>query len=254
MGCYICAYQKTETPKRPAPLPPTSPAQPFWSLGTCARCSVWACSAHAYYSGRYVCAMCAPASATTRALSGGGSGGAAAIARLVGEEASGEQVERTASAIQRIVADQRRPPDTRAFDSHGEGETAPNVVWDLAGAWRAQTQREARFVREVRGARGSLFPRVGGISIDAVAADARDVFESFQAEPAEDAALVVTGALVIATTVAHDPDATGEQGEHARIAPAEIELRPPWAMSHPVLLDPVMWVVAAAYSLDAVTE
>jgi hypothetical protein len=58
----------------------------------------------------------------------------------------------------------------------------------------------------------------------------------------------VTGALVMAVTVADDPDAA-ERGGRDVVDPSTVEIRPPWEMSHPILLSPAAWLVATAYQL-----
>ena len=57
---------------------------------------------------------------------------------------------------------------------------------------------------------------------------------------------MVTGALVIALTVADDPNAADRDGD-VEVDPAQVEVRRPWAVSHPVLLSPSAWLVAEAY-------
>jgi hypothetical protein len=45
-------------------------------------------------------------------------------------------------------------------------------------------------------------------------------------------------------TIADHP----EMHDHAdSVEPGEVAVLPPWEVSHPVLLDPIMWLVATAY-------
>jgi hypothetical protein len=54
----------------------------------------------------------------------------------------------------------------------------------------------------------------------------------------------VVGALLLAMTIADHP----EMHDHAdSVEPGEVAVLPPWEVSHPVLLDPIMWLVATAY-------
>jgi hypothetical protein len=61
--------------------------------------------------------------------------------------------------------------------------------------------------------------------------------------------LVVTGALVMAVTVAHDPGAADRDGSD-EVDPERLEIPPPWQMSHPILLSPAGWLIATAYNLE----
>lgn len=57
----------------------------------------------------------------------------------------------------------------------------------------------------------------------------------------------LTGALLAAMATADRQNyALGPLSHPEQVA--SIEVKPPWEVSHPVLLDPVMWMVATAYT------
>ena len=253
LGCYLCAYQNTNQPKRPKPLPAGSPASPTEPLGACGQCGVSACSGHASRYGQFLCAICRAATAIAGSVTPSAGADAAdpgsaaqqaamAAARLVGAEATGHYA-RVRAAFQRIAADAR--VERVAVESFGA--PAPNLVWDLAAA---VDRRTLPAVREPARTRALVHaPGPVEISIDAVAGAVRGQFADVPTAVAtEDAVLVVTGALVMAVTVAHDPGTADREGTD-EVDPERLEIPPPWQMSHPILLSPASWLIATAYNL-----
>ena len=256
MSCYLCAYQKTHVPKRPVPLPAGSPASPTDPLGTCGMCSVFACSGHGSRYGQFLCAMCRAGTAIATVVAPSASAGeqgaatraAVEVARRVGEETSRDRQERVYAALVRITSDaaQGREPALRVV------EPRANLVWDFAGAIEPAVGRRGGNLPAVRDpARARLLNDVPGpveISLDAVSGAIRGQFAAAPATHVTgDSAVVVAGALVMAVAVADDPDATESGSVVAH--PSEIEIPAPWDMSHPILLTPAAWLIAAAYLL-----
>lgn len=258
MPCYLCAYQDTNQPKYPRGLPAGSPASPTDPLGACTQCNVLACSGHSSFAMQFFCAMCLAAAAIQAVVNPTGAGAsppsaeaAKALARRVGLEGE-DHWEGVRRALELIARD--AGPAARA----AAGET--NLVWDFAGAIQPSvhpTSREAAeppprwVIPAVRNPdRAPVMvsaKRPVELSLDAVGAGIRGLFaEQARTSFDEDDVLVVTGALVMALTVADDPGAADSDGD-PEVDPAQVEIRRPWAVSHPVLLSPSAWLVAEAY-------
>jgi hypothetical protein len=179
--------------------------------------------------------------------SAGATGAAVAVARRVGEEAGRDQQERVHASLVRVIQDAARGREpSEGFDS-----PVPNLVWDFVGAIAGPAGRPSRTLAAVRDAeRSRLLEKAPGpaeISIDAVAGAIRAQFSNTPSIHIDaEAAIVVTGALVMAVTVADDPDAA-ERGGISEVHPREVEIRAPWEMSHPILLSPAAWLIATAY-------
>jgi len=123
----------------------------------------------------------------------------------------------------------------------------PNLILNLGQVVR-QVGVEADFLPEVQyrpDFERETGPELGGVSIDAVAAAVRETFmpQSLRIPPQGE--VIVTGALLLAMTVADHPAAV--EPHEAQVPAPQIQIRPPWEITHPVLLDPVMWLVATAY-------
>ena len=254
MGCYLCAYLSGRTPATPRPLPPTSPVATGDELGTCWKCSISACAAHASRYGRYECAICTPAAAAEMALGAAPrlpagapntQASAVRVARLVGENSSSNQKQRVRQAIDRLREDQSRPY-IEGLDPFGNEE--PNLIWNLAGVIREEAP-DLQFVPKVRDYdwEDVTGQAQGELSVDAIAATARErlLGADIGAQLRPSTTDTVTGALLLAVTVA-DQAATGP-GDRGSVDPSSIDVRAPWAMTHPALLDPVMWPIAVAY-------
>lgn len=253
MACYVCAYGRASGPQTVDPLPASSAVAVTEPIGTCWRCSVWACSIHATRPGQFECVICVPASATQNVVTPSGApstasgrASSAASALLVGQAATPEQLDRTAFALARIQADHEAAPERPELFAFARATAEPNLIANLAGSIQEQRRDDSPVVPEIRDdfadARGDA---VGALPLETIAAAVRGKFLGAQvdfAPTSEERVRTVTGALLLASTVAH------RQPSDARsIDPSAVELPPPWEMTHPVLLDPVMWLVATAY-------
>jgi hypothetical protein len=256
LGCYLCAYQTTYQPKNPMPLPTGSPASPTDPLGTCGQCSVWACSGHATRYAMFLCAMCRPAVAITGAVNPTGQRGAGAAATRAAMDvglqvgAGDDRQDRVRQALTRVSQDAAQGRGRRV-------DLLPrpdNLVWDLAGATqdRFDGTRHIPAVRDPARARllADLDQPVE-ISLDGIAGAVRGLFGDtpFLGEATDEQVTIVTGALVMAMAVADDPDQSGFDGS-INMAPGSVEIKPPWEVSHPILLSPEAWLIASAYGLS----
>ncbi|MCX4625469.1 hypothetical protein [Streptomyces sp. NBC_01443] len=248
MSCYLCAYGASETPDVLQPLPPDSPSGANDDLGTCKLCSVWACSLHGTRYGAFECAVCTPASATQQALVAGTVGNAAATqAHVIGLQASDDVRGGVRNALRAVLFDHQRASatraDTRSLVAQGEGE--PNLVANLADV--IYQQIDSRSVAAVRGRQR------GNVSFDAVGGAVRAAFLGREfLEATEDAETTVAGALLLAYHIAN-ADADAQRLDDSRYW-TTVEVRPPWKVSRPVLLDPVMWMMGTAYALERETD
>jgi hypothetical protein len=257
MGCYLCVYQMTQVPKTVAPFPARGTlGQP---VGTCWFCHVSACPAHASRPSQFMCAICLPGIAAQQAVGGPGAaadgrdGAAAAVARLVGERADEGQLRRGRIALERVVADRRAMYEAgQDFDfEFGAAEwREPNVVSGIGETIRRREGADVTFIPEVQRhtrAETSGQPAVGVMPVAVIAATVRDAFAHVEPrDPTEDAVLVATGALLLATVVADEPDAI-ELGREPQVLPTNVEVRAPSEMTHPVLLHPAIWALATAW-------
>jgi hypothetical protein len=264
LACYLCAYQLGIDPDARKELPDGAPPWARYALGTCAICSVWACSRHGTRYGQFECAICTPASATKQALSPPSPGGeqgatnttAAAIAYAVGVQASEEMKQTVRSALGSISEHQR--PDVSRVEALGYAAPRsgdPDLLLNFSEVIRARTGEEGDFLPGVSRGRLEAFGPGGApgpweeeaaVSIDAVGAAVRDAFAGRPIELTGHAVEIVTGALLLSMAVANRPR-TVAQGPGLVGAALEAEVARPWDITHPVLLDPVMWVVATAY-------
>jgi hypothetical protein len=264
MACYLCVYKSKKRPRYPNPLHLDSSISRYLALGTCARCSVWACSEHGARRGRFRCAICEPAAAVETELGAGGAdelgkGASIEVARVIGERTSTEQRDRAEEAISRIAsaggaAAGAGAGEAVAYEQADEREG--NLVSDLAGVIRSRMERvgrEAEFIAPAQNIEEGESPSVEGrelISIEAVSAEVARRFEDVELDAGGVSSSVVTGALVLAMSVADDP--APDLGLDAASAAVEsVELKAPWEVSHPVLLDPVIWMLATAVPVYA---
>lgn len=260
MACYLCAYRSQERPSTQHSLPHDSDVRPTEPLGTCWRCNVWACSLHGSRYASFECAMCNWASAVEAAvgLESDRDGGSATLAAQLGRGASAEQLTRADAALQRVIDDQERVGKApSAFDVlYGEfprSKAGNNVVADLAGVIRGQSSdgEEAELVMpKVRGlldeGAGSVVDP-GALSIDAIAASVRSRLYGKELRRVEGGERIVAGALLGAAAIA---DGETPSLRQVAEAPAEVPLRPPWDVTHPVLQDPLIWLLSTAYHLS----
>ena len=264
MACYLCAYQRVQTPSTVQPLPAGSPALASSELATCWRCSVWACSAHGTRYGQFECAMCTPATAIVHATAGGApptgpspgtgvAGAAVARARGAGYAASPQLHRRMHAALDQIAQDHRTARELASSVQDPRGRrfapyvAEPNLVSNLGDVIRRYDVDAV--VPSVRGLRPATDvggqPFADGLSLDAISAAVWDVFgdaETLHVE--EDAVWTTTGAYLLGVAVA-DAEA-GHRLVEPDALPDAAELPAPWEVSHPVLLDPALWMVGTA--------
>jgi hypothetical protein len=201
--CYLCAYMRAEVPQRSDPLPGND-----WewteALGTCGKCSVWACGVHgtrygSSQSASFECAICTPAQAVKDAV--GIDHNAVAVAAAL----------RAAPAADSVEA--------RSFQ---------NVLMRLAEA-----DRREGWIEEFEGQIQFSFdtPHVGLVAgyPPAMAAAVRDAFSGRELSPRPDAGRIVSGARNLAYQVADLPRGA---------------VRPPLLyVRYPLLIDPVVTFV-----------
>lgn len=201
--CYLCAYLRSESPQRSDRLPGND-----WpwteALGTCGRCSVWACGVHGtrYGSGQsaaFECAICTPAQAVKDAV--GVDHDAVAVAEAV----------RVGSAVDSVEA--------RSF----QNALVRLMEGDRRDGWIEQFEGLIEFSYDA--------PRVGLVAgyPPAMAAAVRDVFSGRDLSVRPDAGQIVSGARNLAYQVA------GVAGGAA--GPPLLYVR------YPLLVDPVVMFV-----------
>jgi hypothetical protein len=131
-----------------------------------------------------------------------------------------------------------------AFSSRAE----PDYVYGLDSVIRARTKRQSfPATRGLRMFGVDAFdnePLDEEVSADAIGAAVRATFSDVGFDPQEDVVEVVTGALLSAMAVANVSPSLG--GTPMVINPLEAEVTAPWNVAHPVLLDPVLWMIGAA--------
>jgi hypothetical protein len=245
VNCYLCAYKRPETPSAHHQLPAGSPAGANDELGGCWKCNVWACSTHGTRYGQFECAICTPASAATSVLVATPVAGAAATrAYNPGARANSRLRTRVVSAVNAVLRDSRRPQeiDARALAAPQTGN--PNLVTNLADVIREHDP----------GLELGLVPATqddgqgrGITSVDVIGGAVREQFTGVSlVEPDEHAITIVTGALLLGYALADDPT-QAQRTEDGYGGWSTIEyLPPPWRVTHPVLLDPVLWMLGTA--------
>jgi hypothetical protein len=208
MTCYLCAYNSRYRLLTPHPLPDDSPAPPrIVPVGTCKKCSVWACSEHGRRLFEFKCAMCVPGEAVEDALGAALHSAAVTEALWIGRERGDPySLGRMHAALSRIVED-------RSLTTN-----LASTVYEMRGQPPAAPDGETR-----------------GVSpeyVEAVSSSVRSTFEEPPSARDPLAAEVLLGAIWMAYAVA-DPEAGPGQ--------------PPWQLAAPTLLDPMIWLVAVAY-------
>jgi hypothetical protein len=196
------------------------------------------------------------------------------VAYLAGAHATQAFEDQVQAALELVVVDGRRqsagPEDIRSLVVPGAGE--PNLVTNLAEVIRRSGGPQA-FVPAVRATRweaGSMVAMLdeagpagavpaGAVSIDAIAGSVREVFAASSEfmDLAPDAARIAAGSLLLAYSLADETVAARRGGQSPVEEPAyrpwvEDSLPAPWEVSHPVLLDPVIWMLGTACRLVSV--
>lgn len=234
MSCFLCAYGRKRKPKTPdAPASLTPPPE---ALGTCWRCWVHACSQHGARVGQFTCAICegadvvqstiAPTSVPARAMPSP----SIPEARERGQAAPAH-LGRIVEQALRLISDasSEQPSRDQRLDLALPRQGSPNLVFNLSES-----------IRDLAGRRDFAAPSEGrenleGVSFDAIGSVVRELFVDQEIIRPEASVPIVAGALLIAAELAHDA-----------ADPVEAALTPPWEMSDPLLLDPVMWMVCTA--------
>ncbi|MFL5909157.1 MAG: hypothetical protein ACJ768_01090 [Gaiellaceae bacterium] len=246
MACYLCAYQIGEQLSAGGD-----------SLGTCWKCSVWACSLHGTRHGQFECHICTPAAATQNATGGAGAPAdrtapAAAIGYQAGLRAAGpvrENVEAALNVIREHQAPSVDPLTAMRLTEPRSGD--PHLILNFAEVVRERSGIRDDFVPGVEEGTMQTFaepPEPAAVSIDAIGAVVRETFAGRTLEVTPDVVAIVTGALLLSMAVANRPRWLGPIGDRLLSVAADAEIVPPWEVTHPVLLDPVMWLVATAYT------
>lgn len=258
-GCYICAYLPHERPAKSHPLPAGSRVGANDPLASCRKCCGWVCSVHGTRYRAFECALCNAGEASQEALApdGGPSrAAAAAYVRDLASSASDAELKRAGGVIRLIQAEQEAAPSAEERRELVGGKPASNLVYGLASVIREGMAGEL-FSEEMGGEARSFrwIPKtkegerwdadeLGGISIDAIGAAVAATFLGIEFFPRADAERVIHGAAIRALGVADQEVAEylsrpGSSGE--------IPIKAPWEVTHPILLDPVMWMILTGY-------
>jgi hypothetical protein len=250
MSCFLCAYGRNRKPKSPNRGRGVTPPPPPETLGTCWRCQVHACTAHGARAGQFVCAICEGADVVQNTIAPDPdalsitAGGTIPRAAVVGRAASRELLQTVEEAL-RMIEDTGggpRPDVGKRLELALPREGEPDLVFNLSEAIRAVADRERARAEEA----GEPAVAAEGLEalpeelVDSVGGTVRELFAGREIVLSAAAVQIVTGALVLAVDIADDSD-----------DPYAAALLPPWRMSDPVLLDPVMWMVSTA--VNAVT-
>jgi hypothetical protein len=250
MSCYLCAYKKPDKPRSHQPLPAGSPAGAYDDLATCAKCSVWACSNHGTRYGRFQCAICTPAAAAAAGMTAGATAGAASsLAYLTGVNGDAGLRVQVHAAVARVAADSRLRQDVEPQWLSRPRTGTANLVTNLADEIREQEGGlEQGFLPAIR--EDEYWPPYGAVSIDAIGGAVREQFAGAELrrpeEPSDAAIATVTGALLLGYALADDRVTVLNDEFPVEWPQRVVSLEPPWQVSHPLLLDPVLWMLGTA--------
>jgi hypothetical protein len=111
--CYLCAYVRPEVPQRNDPIPAGIYSEWTEALGTCKKCSVWACGVHgtrygSSQSASFECAICTPAQAVKDAVGIDRDAVAVAEALRAAPSADSSEAGSFLNALTRLVPADRR--------------------------------------------------------------------------------------------------------------------------------------------------
>jgi len=187
------------------------------------------------------------------------------VSRKIGERASGEQIARVESVIARLSGEAAGAPSGAGGEAGFSAEASappPDLLGDLAGAIRSRIGAEAdgrrgrvgfdaiddegSFVAGVNAGEEGR-PATSALSVDAIGAAVAIAFGGRDLRPIPDAAVAVSGALLMAMSTAEEQVPPLGLEVPARLV-EEVPIRAPWEVSHPLLLDPVIWMVSTAYT------
>lgn len=156
--------------------------------------------------------------------------GAITKAKVIGSRAPDQVLTLVGEALRRISQDAGAQPGfSERLELALPGAGSPNLVFNLSESIRELDR--GRF-----GISSELESPEGGISVDAIGDVVRERFLGREIVYTNEAVPIVTGAIVIAARIAHEPDESIEDAVHLA----------PWEMTDPLLLDPVMWMVSTA--------
>jgi hypothetical protein len=260
MGCYLCIYEPLAVPAGHQLHRELSSPQTGEEIGICARCSVAACTAHGARHAQFECAICEPARAAEsvmlpEARVSPAAGAATALAESVGATVAGEKQDRIRVALEIIRSDAHRREEGRGFLVAPSHEREPNLVANLAGVIREQAflpedEAERNLIPKVQVEGASTGERVRHVSIEAISAAVAATFADADVAPPDtrSATDAVLGAVLLAMSIADARNPTLVPGSSAEEMEG-VEIVAPWQVTHPVLLDPVMWMILTAYQL-----
>jgi hypothetical protein len=230
-------------------------------LATCKSCGGLICSVHGTRYTEFECAVCNPGKAVkTGFFPDHDPAGAAAAAHLrelalifAGPEPPGAD-----AVVDRILSEQEAGPSAGERRGLAGRHPPANLVYGLATVIRESMgpgsrdlgggeAQQVRWVPKVRGAdraEDSGADPLAGLSIDAIGAAVAATFSDVEVSPTPDAGLIVHGAALRALAVA---DAEVAELFRASEPGVEIPIKAPWEVTHPVLLDPIMWMILTGY-------
>jgi hypothetical protein len=206
-----------------------------------------ACSTHGTRYGKFECAICTPAVAATSALVVTPvTGSAAARAHGVGARGSSGLRTQVASAFRAVVRDSGRTHDIDARTLAAPRTGAPNLVTNLADVIREYDGELEGGLVPATQANGGRQGR-GITSLDAIGGAVREQFAGVPLAGPNDAAVtIVTGALLLGYAMADDAT-EAQRTDDGQGGWSQIEsLPPPWRVTHPILLDPALWMLGTA--------
>jgi hypothetical protein len=272
MACFLCAYALPQAPKRRRGLPANSPAPASDPLGTCNMCGVHACSQHGERYSQFECAICSPAKAAQTPITQPPSG------QTVEEDATEQAVVASVLApvlpqvaevddgilrrgLERLVTEYRQLAERRerlGAPLPHDPETLVGGLedWLMRRYWREADQAEDQSVWRLPGispipdaeATGLSHGRTLDLHNLLVGATVRRILgasEPRSGEVSSTDVAVARGAIGLAyETVAEDPHwLDPERGMDFAVR----GLVPPWRLSVPGAVHPMVWLLAAAY-------
>ncbi|MET9272096.1 hypothetical protein [Kribbella sp. NPDC003557] len=211
-----------KTPSTVMHLPVGSSAAANDPIGTCTDCGVWACSMHATRYAAFQCAICLPAAAVVSAVTGSASSAANAAKSAPAANRS-DLLITGRRVLQRIVGDMRHVGLTIAPAGR------PNLITELTETLEAEMATNRQLTADER-------PVPSAADVGAAVSNRMGRLEP---NPREDAPAIIVGAVAMAYHLA------GE-GDIAERANGLQQLQRPWLVETPLLLDPVLWMVAVA--------
>jgi hypothetical protein len=246
MACYVCVYQSGAVPLSGVSAP--AGAVLGDPLATCTQCGVWACAFHGKRISLFLCAICRAAKAVQHALAPSTTAAAdtaapaaAAYAAEIGRAAGGDARHTVELALRRVL------PARMLTFVEGSGPDYVNGLDEVLRERTGTTSFPATSRLRMFGLEDlDDEPVDEEVSVDAIGAAVRATFAGAPLDPRPDAVEVITGALLESMAVANSTPLPG-RGPTV-VNPAEAVVVAPWEVAHPILLDPVLWMIATAVS------